>query len=622
MDKVHDILLLSDDKALTLNTVVTHKMATKQLKKLLIATAVLTMAVGSSGTLSPVIAQAETTPTTVTKNQKTTAEDTTTYDIGEVTLPLSYAWSKGQWRTALNPMVAGLPETLTKEQLADDAYMDGLTYPSGMSKEVIRNAFNPLMGDLTLKKGETVAEFTAAINGETDMDIATTVDQMAQAAGFVAWTIKSTQLYLEGRYTRADYVADYPQIKAYIDAAGEREGGEWMPKAYETALTDDKTFNTLMYSTSQDGTNQVATQYGLTNRDLDLTKVDARGSEQSTRELLESPADWLVSTDPKTGLKTLNLVIMMPVAFAFDDGETATTPTNPIEPAKPVTPDPEPTPDPDPDKPVTPEKPTLPTTPVTPILPEQPGVTTPNQDDGATTGEAGATVTPAKKGTAVYATKKIGLYSSRNFSTKTRRQWYAKQSRINRPMFVVTDYATSKTGALRYRVKDVNHQSTTYGKKGYITANATYTSPVYYQTKQKKLTVINPAGVNAYQNKNLTKRTQHYRQGQVLKVKKIVRHHLTTRMQLTNGQYVTANKKLVISGQQTMAKRVQTKKAINRYTTVNLKRINHHYRKGQKLAVRGWDYAVSRDFSRKDVLRYHVDGGYITANRTQVKVIK
>ncbi|WNN66521.1 hypothetical protein [Levilactobacillus namurensis] len=72
-------------------------MATKQLKKLLIATAVLTMAVGSSGALSPVIAQAETTPTTVTKKQKTTAEDTTTYDIGEVTLPLSYAWSKGQW---------------------------------------------------------------------------------------------------------------------------------------------------------------------------------------------------------------------------------------------------------------------------------------------------------------------------------------------------------------------------------------------------------------------------------------------------------------------------------------------------------------------------------------------
>jgi len=57
--------------------------------------------------------------------------------------------------------------------------------------------------------------------------------------------------------------------------------------------------------------------------------------------------------------------------------------------------------------------------------------------------------------------------------------------------------------------------------------------------------VINKAGVNAYSKKSLTGKRHHYRQGQVLKVKKIVTHNLTTRFVLTNGTYVTANKKLV-----------------------------------------------------------------------------
>ncbi|TGD19595.1 DUF5776 domain-containing protein [Levilactobacillus suantsaiihabitans] len=145
----------------------------------------------------------------------------------------------------------------------------------------------------------------------------------------------------------------------------------------------------------------------------------------------------------------------------------------------------------------------------------------------------------------VYATKKIGLYSGKNFSKKTVKHWYSKQKRTKRPMFVVTGIAESKQGNLRYKVRDVNHHSKTAGKTGYITAKTSYVAPVYYVKKQAKIKVL-ASGLNGYRQKSLKTKVKHYRKGQVLKVKKIVSHNKTTRFQLTNGQYVSANKKLVI----------------------------------------------------------------------------
>ncbi|WP_061776292.1 DUF5776 domain-containing protein [Levilactobacillus senmaizukei] len=159
----------------------------------------------------------------------------------------------------------------------------------------------------------------------------------------------------------------------------------------------------------------------------------------------------------------------------------------------------------------------------------------------------GDSATVAPMASVVYSTKKIGLYNNKNFSKKTVKHWYAKQKRTNRPMFVVTGFATSKNGNLRYRVKDVNHGAKTVGKTGYITAKQAYVVNVYYQAKHKKIQVINAKGINSYQQKSLKTKRVHYKKGQFLKVKKLVRHNRTTRYQLTNGQYVTANKKLVIA---------------------------------------------------------------------------
>ncbi|KRK86393.1 hypothetical protein FD17_GL002063 [Lentilactobacillus sunkii DSM 19904] len=156
----------------------------------------------------------------------------------------------------------------------------------------------------------------------------------------------------------------------------------------------------------------------------------------------------------------------------------------------------------------------------------------------------------AVKGSAVYATKTIYMYKNPTFNKSHRIAKYPKSKRINRPMFVVTGYARSNGGALRYKVRDVNHSRKTDGKIGYITANRKFVVNVYYKTmpKNMKITVISKKGVHAYKHANLTGRVTHYKTGKHLRVKKLVKHNLTTRYVLSNGYYVTANKKLVIHG--------------------------------------------------------------------------
>lgn len=165
-----------------------------------------------------------------------------------------------------------------------------------------------------------------------------------------------------------------------------------------------------------------------------------------------------------------------------------------------------------------------------------------NDGDLITGGESDLS---AFKGEAIYATKALNLYRHPTFKQSQRKAHYAKQPRVKRPMFVVTGAATTKAGTLRFKVRDVNHDRKTDGQVGYITAKKAYVSGVYYQHVYRKVSIINPHGVNSYRTRKLTGKTHHYRKGQVLTVKRIVRYHLTTRYVLINGRYVTANKKLI-----------------------------------------------------------------------------
>lgn len=163
-----------------------------------------------------------------------------------------------------------------------------------------------------------------------------------------------------------------------------------------------------------------------------------------------------------------------------------------------------------------------------------------------TPGEAAIEAVTPKK-TVVYGLKTIYLYQKPTFNQRQRLAKYRQVKRTQRPLFVVTGYAKSKSGAPRYQVKDVNHGSKTAGKTGYITAQKTFVAPAYYQKTPKRIEVINPKGINIYQRVGLTKKVKHVKAGQTLNVIARKQHNLTTRFVLANGQYVSANKKLVLA---------------------------------------------------------------------------
>lgn len=262
--------------------------------------------------------------------------------------------------------------------------------------------------------------------------------------------------------------------------------------------------------------------------------------------------------------------------------------------------------------PVNPNTPNLPVTP-TPTVPVFP--TRPTLPDGTQL----PNYAQVKNGV-VYSLKKIYIYKHADFKKSQRIAMYVKKPRINRPMFVVLDYQRSKGGALRYKVRDVNHHSKHAAKVGYITANQKYVRPVYYRAQPKTVTVISANGVNEYNEKHLGTKIKNFKQGTVLKVDSIVKHNLTTRYMLGNGNFITANRKLVINGSQKQPKRVVVKKAINRYTTVNTTKKNGHYKKSTKISIKAYDYSHKYDNTKSGTKRFQVKGGYITANPKFVKV--
>lgn len=259
----------------------------------------------------------------------------------------------------------------------------------------------------------------------------------------------------------------------------------------------------------------------------------------------------------------------------------------------------------DPGTPVDPEKPVDPGTPVDPT--PDPGTPTPIVPPVKPTPEVPVNAS-------INAVRKVGLYRKPTFTAANRVTWYAKRPRTRQPQFVVTGKATSRNGVARYKVRDVNRHSRTYRLTGYVTTRAAYVQPTYYaRTQAKTITVLNPRGVNGYRRANLTGKIVHYRQGQSLRVKRLVTHNLTTRFQLTNGQYVTANRQLVQTGRHTMPRRITAKRSLYRYRDVNFRRRVSHVKPGQTLTVLGWDY------SDHGTLRYRVAGGYVTANRQFIR---
>ncbi|MFD1549793.1 DUF5776 domain-containing protein [Levilactobacillus fuyuanensis] len=247
--------------------------------------------------------------------------------------------------------------------------------------------------------------------------------------------------------------------------------------------------------------------------------------------------------------------------------------------------------------------------PVTPPLPSIPAPTEPDT----------ATFQPF----AVTATKKIGFYSSKDFSATSRLAWFVQKPQLKQPTFIVIGTAKSTAGNARYQVRDTNRGSATYGQTGYITTQSAYITQTYYESAPEVVTVINPGGINGYDSATLKQPRTAYKQGTQLAVKKVVTHNTTTRFLLTNGKYISANKHFVTAGQYKVPAKVQAKTAVNRYSTVNLTQKNKHYPKKTHaiFKVLGWDYSRGTSTTTAGTLRYRVAGGYITANSKYVKAL-
>lgn len=179
-------------------------------------------------------------------------------------------------------------------------------------------------------------------------------------------------------------------------------------------------------------------------------------------------------------------------------------------------------------------------------------VKTPTNDSVATDADMATAINRvAVKGQAIYSIRTVGLYRNAQFNQRNRIKVYQKAKRINRPEFIVKGYQRDKAGHLRYRVQQYNPYTKRYirGTVGYLTASSKYVVPAYYATKPKnrKIRVINPKGLYEYKQYSLAgKRGKHVKVGAVMKVTQIRRYKYTTRYRLTNGQFVTANKKFVI----------------------------------------------------------------------------
>ncbi|MFC6275833.1 DUF5776 domain-containing protein [Levilactobacillus tangyuanensis] len=593
------------------------------------------------GLVSPVVANADTTSSAVSTTQGKTAQSEQTYSIKAVEMPYTLMSGKdGDVKVYWFPK---WPDTLTAAQVKEAGYLQSLAdmYPSVAGAQDALDDYAQMMIDVSIKPGETFAEYEYRQMQESgELDAGETIEGYLQAqesnAYSQAWLISEIGKYLAGSISRDELKASYEKnLRSRMLLV--QDGEDQVAQMDQIFTMNDDNFKATMTAFQQG----IVSGGFLNDYPKDkLLEIDPDATAQKVRQRLNQPMSDYLTLQPDgsyrvdgaflTGFKTFSSwfeavvtppdtekptpAVSQPVTVHYVDAKgkqlaadkTLTGKLGADYQATAATIDGY----------------KLTKTPANAkgqFTSAKQTVTYVYEPD-VKSGSAGATVAP--KGTVIYATKKIGLYKQATFTKKARTQWYQKKSRINRPMFVVTGYATSKHGADRYKVKDVNHHSKTAGKTGYVTANAAYTAPVYYGAKHSQVTVINPKGINAYSKKSLKGKATHYKQGQVLKVKKIVSHNLTTRYVLSSGRYITANKQLVKAGKQKQVKSIRVQRGINRYGTGNLTKKNGHYRRGQVLKVSGWIYSNADNFGKGDTLRYKVKGGYVTANSRYVTVIR
>lgn len=595
---------------------------TRLLHKILISGLSLTL---FTGVAAPVIGQADTSTTTT----PTDTTSTTTYTIGTAELPYNVIVDS-QGNTHHDSWYPQESQPLSAATIQDPSFSSDFvkrnstneTQASDVSDQLRKLTAEPL----TVTSGERLSQYFVdnwpleAVPTEQ-----TLIDGLQNSTTFMAWLLKAMSEKKLGIVKFSTIQTEYnDSMRNKLTAIDALFGGNG-ESLYDSPFADEQAFDSFASEKTFD---LYKALYNLTNyTDAQLTTLDPEASGKLALSFLQTPVTDLITkpanatTYQADGL--LSATNGYPGFFVFKDPTTPTVPTATSHAVTVHYID-------DQGQTLKPDKiltgtlgDSYKTDPLT-ITGYKLTKTTGQESGVFSSSDQSVTYTYSKvatdkvvKNSAIYGIKKLNLYSSPTFSKSTKIATYAKKARMNRPMFKVIGMTTSKNGVKRYKVIDLNGAK----KTGYITANTNYTAPLYYATKQNQVTVINPSGLNAYAKVSLTGKKIHYKQGQVLKVKAIVGHNLTTRFLLSNGSYISANKKLVIAGKYTTPNKVLTKTAVNRYGTANLTQKNRHIAKAITLKVTGYAYSNANNFRKSDTLRYKVAGGYITANKSFVRVL-
>lgn len=168
---------------------------------------------------------------------------------------------------------------------------------------------------------------------------------------------------------------------------------------------------------------------------------------------------------------------------------------------------------------------------------ESPVTETPNSQQPTPTMSDQLIENQAAKSFKIYLTKGLYTYQKPDFKQSQRVKYYPQRSRTKAQTLTVVKTVKNSTGKARYQLSNGT----------YITANQNYTQKLYYSMAPKRVKVINRTGIRQYPTTQFKDRQagKRLKRGQVLKVKRIVHTGLSSKFQLTNGHYITANKQFV-----------------------------------------------------------------------------
>ncbi|MFC6206534.1 DUF5776 domain-containing protein [Levilactobacillus tongjiangensis] len=213
----------------------------------------------------------------------------------------------------------------------------------------------------------------------------------------------------------------------------------------------------------------------------------------------------------------------------------------------------------------------------------------------------------------IYGKQRLYRYQQADFKQSDRIQGYAKKAKAYAPVFTVVKTVKSSQGTPRYELADGS----------YITANPAYVGRLYWRSSTyKTLYVTSPKGIYIHPSAALAKRGKYLKQGTAVSVVKAVKVGQKTRYELSDGTFITGNKQFVSPTTPKTVVKVKAKTKIGLYHTANLRQKIKTYKRGTTIKVTGWDYSHGSDTSRSGVQRFRTAGGYITANRQYVAIIK